>query len=379
MKLSCVGGAARQRWRSTALLLAALGSCPNAFAQDEAVGESDDADSADDGEDLGESAADPDEDVAGSEEAATQAPADAEAPPPGNPEWHSQLRILVGSRLINRTFRYTDPLSDYDPAARQPVDYPRFTLPMPRAEVRWYPAGHFTNSWLSQLGLVGGYEIEVGAQLSYNGAPVSETHDLWFLGARGRIPIGDVALGLQVDYASHRLTLSGDEVTDPELLPVFPDVVYSQVEIGADFEWRIEQLIVGLHGSYNILLGLGPIGDDINPGADPTPWFPGSTGTAVDFGAYAGWRLSPVFDVLVGLDMRAYGLDFGSIPPGTVNTANRVIAGGAIDRYMSAWLALAIKLPAKGEATAAAASTEDGAATSSDSSSSGASDDSGFD
>lgn len=377
MKLSCLGGAARQRWRSTALLLAALGSCPSALAEDEPADESEDGGSAAD--ELDESAEDTGADDAGAEEETEQAPADAYAPPPGNPEWHSPLRILVGSRVINRTFRYTDPLSDYDPAARQPVDYPRFTLPMPRAEVHWYPAGHFTNSWLSQLGLVGGYEIEVGAQLSYNGAPVSETHDLWFLGARGRIPIGDVALGLQVDYASHRLTLSGDEATDPELLPVFPDVVYSQVEIGADFEWRIEQLIVGLHGSYNIMLGLGPIGEDINPGADPTPWFPGSSGTAVDFGAYAGWRLSRVFDVLVGLDMRAYGLDFGAIPPGTVNTANRVIAGGAIDRYMSAWLALAIKLPAKGTAPAASASTEGGAAVSSSSSSSGASDDFGFD
>ena len=344
MKLWCLGGAARHGWGRLALLVAALGQCPSALAQEDDASVEEAAEDADDADAPAEEADDAD-----------ASPADAAPTPSGNPEWHSPLRVLVGSRLVNRTFRYTDPLSDYEPTARVGVDYPRVTLPMPRAEVRWYPAGHFTDGWLSQLGLVGGYEVEVGAQLSYSGVPVSEMHDFLFVGARGRIPLGNIALGLQVDYGSHRLELSGDEVADPEGLPVFPDVVYSQLEIGADFEWRIEQLIVGLHGSYNILLGLGPIGEDINSGVDPTPWFPGSSGTAVDFGAYAGWQLSPVFDVLVGLDLRAYGLDFGSGPPGSVNVANRVIAGGAIDRYMSAWLALAIKLPAKGAATATVA------------------------
>jgi len=372
MKLSHLGGVGRRRGRSAVLLLAALVQTPLAGAQEDDdapesegssvdLDESDAADEAAATEDA--SSADSASADSGSADSGSTASAD-EAAPSGNPEWHSPLRVLIGSRLINRSFRYTDALSDLYPGlgAKQPVDYPRFTLPMPRAELRWYPGAHFTSGWLSQLGIVGGYEIAVGARLSYdsNGdgiaeAPVSEHHDLWFVGARGRIPIGNIALGLQVDYATHSVTLSGDE--DTENLPTFPDVAYRQVELGADVEWRIDQLVVGLHGSYNVLLGLGQIGLDMNPSAEPTPWFPGSTGSAVDFGAYAGWRLSRVFDILVGLDLRAYGLDFGEIPPGAVDPANRMIAGGATDRYMSAWLALAIKLPAKGTAPAASGDT----------------------
>ena len=138
------------------------------------------------------------------------------------------------------------------------------------------------------------------------------------------------------------------------MLPIFPDVAYSQVEIGADFEWRVEQLIVGLHGSYNLVLDVGDIGNDVNPDpVETTPWFPGTKGTAVDWGAYAGWQISSVFDVLVGVDMRAYGLDFGTIPF-DVDYTNRVVAGGATDRYISAWLALVVKLPAKRPAPPAA-------------------------
>ena len=282
------------------------------------------------------------------------APAVVAAPvPEGNPEWHSPLRLLVGSRLISRSFRYTDALADLRPdsGAMNPVDYPRYAPPMPRAEVRWYPGGHFTENWVSQLGIVAGYEVAVGQRLSYdaNGdgtaeMAISETHDFWYAGLRGRIPIKNVALGLQVDYGLHRDMLSGDQPTAADL-PIFPDVAYSQIEIGGDFEWRIEQLIVGLHGSYNVLLSVGEIGTSIDSANGPLPWFPNTKGTAVDFGAYAGWRLSSVFDVLVGIDMRAYGLDFGTIPF-DVDITNHVVAGGATDRYLSAWLALVVKLPA---------------------------------
>jgi len=299
--------------------------------------------------------------------AAAAAPAAAVPVSKVNPEFHSPLRLLVGTRLINRSFRYTDSLSDISSLPfREPMDYPRFTLPMPRAELHWYPAGHFTQKWLSQFGIVGGFEMAFGAKLSFDGdgdgvaeTPVNESHTLWYAGGRGRIPIGNVAIGLQVDYAEHRLSLSGDQDPNNPALPLFPDVAYRQVELGADFEWRMQQLIVGMHGSYNIMLGVGLIGQDVNPDpAIPTPWFPGTTGTAVDFGAYAGWRLSPVFDILIGLDMRAYGLDFGRIPPETIedDVFDYVIAGGATDRFMSAWLALAIKLPAKGQAAPGAAS-----------------------
>ena len=365
MKLSYVGGGARRSWVATLLVLVGVGVSPSAWGQDSDEPGSDES-SPDDSLD-GASSAEAALDDAAPEEPAPEEPASdavaadgGTAAPEGNAEWHSPLRVLIGSRLMTRSFRYTDALSDVAPGsgARVPVDYPRLALPMPRAEVRWYPGAHFTQGWASQLGIVAGYEIAVGQNFSYDTdgdgvaeSPVSETHDFWYAGARGRIPIGNVAFGLQVDYGMHRSILSGDE--DAAGLPIFPDVTYSQVEIGADFEWRVEQLIVGLHGSYNILLGLGEIGQDVNPAPASTPWFPGSQGVAVDFGAYVGWRLSRVFDVLAGVDMRAYGLDFGTIPPGTVDPTDTIVAGGATDRYLSAWLGLAIKLPVKSAAPVA--------------------------
>ncbi len=265
----------------------------------------------------------------------------------------SPLSALIGARLYSRAFSYTDALWELYPEAgfREGVGYNLQAGIMPRAQVFWYPGAHLTGSWIAHLGLVAGYERDVGTTLSYAGQPLQQEHSLWFAGIRGRIPVDSVTLGLQANFTSHDFKVSGDDAPNisPDGYPLFPDVTYQQVELGADVEWRNGPMILGAHGSLNIVADEGAIGSSLAASDTPAnPWFPNTTATAADFGAYTGWQISKVFDLLAGVDFRAYGLDFGAIESSQVDPngeAGTIVAGGATDRYVSFWLGLGINWP----------------------------------
>lgn len=353
MKSPLTGASSHRSALSLGLAALAFGFGSLARAEDDPGARDAEADAAaGDSETTGEEAST-------AEAVETASPSDA-APSFVHEEFLSPLRVLVGTRIISRNFAYTD-LYDSDVSGYR---YPGFAPPMPRIDVRWYPGAHFTDSWLAHLGLVGGYERVIGASLSLAGPdgtqpiPVQQDHDRWYVGARARVPFGPMVLGAQVDYGAHTVALHGDEL-GAQQLPAFPDVSYQQLGLGLDVEFRIEQLILGGHASLRIVSDPGPIGYRVNPApAPPWPWFPGTSAVGSYFGGYVGWRLSRVFDILAGVDMLAYGLDFGLSrdTPGLTEeiTSETVIAGGATDRYLSVWLGLAIKLPAQHGAAPAA-------------------------
>lgn len=287
------------------------------------------------------------------EEEAAEPPVEASAPRP------SPLRVLAGVRLYSRSFRYTDGLWNRDPSAgyRAGQDYVIPAAAMPRAEVRWYPAAHFTGDWAAHLGVVLGYELGVGTSVSFSGVPLDQSHSLFFGGFRGRIPLGNVTVGLQSTFASHSLAIGGDEAASADGTPLFPDVSYSQIDLGVDAEWRNGTVILGGHTSLNLVLDTGGVGSAVGP--TPNPWYPGTSAIGGEFGVYAGWELSRVFDLLLGADYRTYAMDFGPVDAST-DPYQVPVAGGAADRYFSFWAGVAIHWPSPDEEAPSSASAESG-------------------
>lgn len=259
----------------------------------------------------------------------------------------SPLEIRAGARLYGRAFRYSDSLFQLAPdqGFQELITYNLSAAPMPFGQLTWYPAAHFQDGWLAHLGIRGGYERGVATQVAYQGALLDQDHSLWYAGLRGRIPVlPNLEFGVIGTFTNHTFTIYGDE--DSAGVPAFPDVDYKMVEAGADVEWRIDKLILGAYGKYLILFDSGPI--------QSAEWFPSAHGSGIDFGGNVGWELTPMFDILVGGDVRAYGLDFNPIandaPP-------ERIAGGATDVYLSMWAGLGFRLPGdQPQATAAPAS-----------------------
>ncbi len=296
------------------------------------------------------------------EEPVEEEPAQEEEPPAEEPEDDdsgrpSPLDASLGVGIYGRAFRYTDTVAQLGkPGAEPLVDYNLDAAPMPFVNVQWYPAAHFTGGWLAHIGISGGYGQGIATSVAYNDGATdytySQSHNLYYAGLRGRIPVAFATFGLKANYSGHSFGLKNKESgaadgSFPEA--VFPNVSYSMIEMGADAEVRIGRVILGANGSYLLVLDSGDIGS--------AAWFPNTSTMGVHFGGHVGFEISSMFDVLAGVDIRAYGMDFNPIAPGTDDSK---VAGGATDRYLTAFLALRFRLPGSESADAPAAAEAEG-------------------
>lgn len=269
----------------------------------------------------------------------------------------SPLDVMVGMRLYSRSFRYTDSLAQLSPGTFEPLpDYNLEAGPLPFIQAHWYPAAHFSTGILAHLGLTLGYERGIATTVKYirpsEADPAvteevifNQTHQLWYVGGRARIPVAMFTFGVGVNYGNHAFALK--ESGDGSPTGLFPNVSYNQIEAGADAEVKMGSVLLGAYGSYLHLLGAGELVQ--------VEWFPGSTGRGVHFGGHVGWAALPALDLLAGVDARAYGFNFN--PVDTSQPADRPVnrvAGGATDRYLSAWFGLRFKIPEKGSASSSA-------------------------
>jgi hypothetical protein len=66
----------------------------------------------------------------------------------------------------------------------------------------------------------------------------------------------------------------------------------------------------------------------------------------LELGLSAGYSLVEDLDLVGGFDLVRYAFDFNPLPrPPAGDPTKRVIAGGGVDQYTSAWLGLRYSLP----------------------------------
>jgi len=266
--------------------------------------------------------------------------APAEAPQKLRP---SPLDLRLGARLYARDFSYTDTLAQLFPGGgfTDLVSYNLAAAPMPFGQATWYPAAHFSDRWFAHVGVRGGYEQGVATTVAFQGGVLEQAHSLWYAGLRGRLPIefaptSHAELGALATFANHSFSIGGAPGQPAQ--SVFPSVDYKMLELGGDAEWRIDGLILGAYAKYLLVVDVGS-----GPGQIASAeWFSGTQAVGVDFGGNVGWEISRVFDLLAGIDVRAYGLDF---PAPAADAAQDRVAGGARDRYISFWGGLGIHWP----------------------------------
>jgi hypothetical protein len=154
-----------------------------------------------------------------------------------------------------------------------------------------------------------------------------------------------LTLGLGANYGGHTFSLK--DTADGSPAGLFPDVNYSFLELGADAEIRIGEMIIGAQGGYLLTMGLGDIATE--------EWFPNAKAQGVHFGGHVGWAASRAVDLLAGMDARMYGFNFN---PVDLDRPDSRVAGGATDRYVSAWLGLRFRIPEQDGGGAADADVE---------------------
>lgn len=285
-----------------------------------------------DPEDLGEEEEEePTEEEESSEEEEEEEPVEDGAA--GN-RGRRPIEAILGVRAYNRKFNYT----------RTPDaslhSYELGLGPALLGTVRAYPAAFFTDDTWSHLGIEARYEFGIATTTEFaradgSIASLSTTSSEFELGLRGRLPLAQHELGLFGLFGAHAFSLKGDENPNADPYALVPDVNYHFLRVGVDARFAISKLVVGGHIAPRFLLSM----DEIDKAR---VWFPGASGSGLDFGIFGGWHLTPWLSAVGGLDVVRYGFDFNAIPPN-----NRVVAGGATDTYLSVWLGAMFSLESK--------------------------------
>lgn len=239
------------------------------------------------------------------------------------------LEIMAGPRIVNRSFRFNEPLSD---AAEYKL--PRGAAPFIDAAI--YPLAFAGRGVMANIGIVGRYERLVGTSTvtkDPSGATASTTTTTaqqYEVGLRGRIPLDVHEVGLTGTYGQQSF-MPATKSPPPSTMAI-PNVVYSFVGLGADARLRFGGIVtLGAHLGTRLVTDTGSLGKT---------WFKKTTTTAVDAGLSLAVRVAPMFEVVAGGDFVRYGFAFNPKPSDNL----AFVAGGAVDQYISGYLALRVSL-----------------------------------
>jgi hypothetical protein len=234
------------------------------------------------------------------------------------------FELAAGPRIMHRTFDFHDPLSDYQRTLTPPNAYQLPAGPAPFIQGAIYPAAFATRGFAANIGVIGSFEKLVATKT--NGQ--STLGQAFDAGARVRVPVGGSELGFAAAYGQHVFKLVTND-PGPGAGSV-PNVAYTFVRLGADGRLRLGDLELGAHLGTRLVLSTGALGQK---------WFPNTKTTVLEAGLSAGYRITPLVSVVGGVDLLRYAFDFNPVPP-----MNPVVAGGAVDQYISGWLALRLSI-----------------------------------
>ena len=256
---------------------------------------------------------------------------------PGDPKL-SPLDITVGLRPMHRTFEFND----------TPYPMLRYELPLGPLvfiDANWFPGSHFAEGPAEWIGITAGFEKGFATQSIYDeGKPTEKTlktnQQQFYVGGRFRLPLGDHMAGLTATYGQHKFNLAGDDgpcnppaITDP--CPKIPDLNYQYVKIGLDGMFQFGDFMAGVRIGKRIVMNPGPI---------KPLWFPNVKTQSLEAGVTVGYRLVSMLDLVAGFDWLRYAFDFNPVP-----VRKAYVAGGAVDQYLSGYIAFRFHLPGKGQ------------------------------
>jgi hypothetical protein len=277
---------------------------------------------------------------------------DVEAPSEPSKPGLRPLEVIAGLRGYSRSFDYTNvrPFTDGPGTELHPYSLP--LGPAIIAALRFYPAALFRDDAWSHLGLSARYELGIATGTQYSQTlPTGQTKTTnlttasasWMVGLRGRLPVGKHELGMFGEYGTHSFILKGDEAyRPPEPYALVPDTNYAFIRTGIDARFHFGKVMVGGHVAPRFMQSVKEI--DL-----PGVWFPGATGSGLDFGIEGGYSFLPFLSAVAGVDVLRYGFDFNGMPecplPSNGEPPTRcVVAGGATDTYLSGWLGVMLHL-----------------------------------
>jgi hypothetical protein len=243
------------------------------------------------------------------------------------------FELVAGPSAVHRSFDFNDPLSDHVSTATKPYGYRLPAGPVPFVNLGLYPAAFATRGLAASFGIVGHYEKLIGTKTE--GGTFSTLGQQYEVGLRGRLPLGENEVGLTASYGKHSFHVTETDPGPgmgavPNVDYTVPNVDYTFVGVGADARVRLRPVEIGLHVGTRFVTDTGALGQT---------WFTSTKANSINGGLSVAYSLTPLFSVVAGGEFLRYGFNFNPVIQG-----NPVVAGGAVDQYISGYLALRVSL-----------------------------------
>jgi hypothetical protein len=235
------------------------------------------------------------------------------------------FELMAGPRAVNRNFSFHDPLSDHQAGLADPSAYQLPAGPAPFISGGLYPAAFATRGVAAGFGIVGSFEKLIATK---TGGQTTQAQQFQ-AGLRFRLPLGASEIGFTGAYGQQLFRISATNPA-PMATGVVPNVTYTYGAVGADARFRIAEVVeLGLHVGTRLVLDTGGL----------KAWFPKTKTNSIDAGLSLAYRITPLIGVVAGADIVRYGFDFNPVPMN-----NGLVAGGAVDQYISGYGALRVTL-----------------------------------
>ncbi len=267
----------------------------------------------------------------------------------------SPFDVTAGLRPLHRTFKFHQTIADARPgeacapgsmASNCFRQLPSYELPLGPVlfiDVNFFPASLVTKGAAEWFGLTGGFEKGFATESIYQeGTPQQLTLktnvQAFYAGGRFRLPLGEHLLGATATFGQQTFALEGDAAS-----PKLPDVKYTYVKAGLEGTLRFGDIFFGARVGKRFVMSTGAL---------EKVWFPNVKTQSLEAGFTAGYRLIGPVDLVAGFDWLRYAFDFNPVP---VRPANPdYVAGGAVDQYMSGFIAFRYHVPGQAEQGASA-------------------------
>jgi hypothetical protein len=254
------------------------------------------------------------------------------------------LDVTAGPQLYLRTLAYNE--NKYRDVA--PYELPT-GAPVVAAKIDFFPAALSGGGFISNIGVTANVEYLVPVVKTTSENTTFTTYGLaWWAGAKVRFPLGFGLLHGSVSYGSqiYKLVASSGSAASP-----IPSVNYVSVRPAVGGRFALTPSIsLMVEAAYLHLLGMGQMKD---------VYFPRATGRGFEAAAMGGYRLTSSIEARVGVNLRVYALAMNSARADADGPPPPAVAGGAVDRFIMAWAALAVTFGGGGGGGGGSASSDD--------------------
>ena len=225
------------------------------------------------------------------------------------------MQFGIGGKALFRTLSWTDDNGALAPYSLSPG-------PEVGGWLEVYPGAFMTTGFGANIGIFGSFNYGIGAKSKTPGnMDLTTEYQDFLVGLKVRIPLGmfnpyvSGAYGVQ----TFKLDPPGND---------WPNFSYSFIRPGAGVRIQATPMVdIEVGAGFLLVNGMGTAANELKSAA----FFPRASATGIDAGLSIGVRFSSLLGVRAGADFRQYGIVSG------YQAGDPVVAGGATDRYITAW------------------------------------------